>query len=125
MRHFLGTAIAPEVMRRLIDAALRAPSVGLMQQWRIVRITGPRIRGRLHDSVERERLLTADALGERRESFMKLKVEGLGECAEVLVMALMEGREQYLFGDARFPKWTLRRWHARSRTCGWQHGLKV
>src|ERR1700761_1107331 len=104
MRHFLGAPIAPEVMRRLIDAALHAPSVGFMQPWRIVRITCPQIRGNLHDAVERERLLTADALGERRESFMKLKVEGLRECAEVLVMALMEGREQYVFGRRTLPE---------------------
>jgi 5,6-dimethylbenzimidazole synthase len=94
-------------MRRLIDAGLHAPSVGFMQPWRIVRITCPRIRSKLHDSVERERLLTADALSERRESFMKLKVEGLRECAEVLVMALMEGREQYVFGRRTLPEMDL------------------
>lgn len=107
MRHFRGEAIAPEVMWRLIDAALHAPSVGFMQPWRIVRITCPRIRGRLYGSVERERLRTADDLGERRESFMKLKVEGLCECAEVLVMALMEGREQYVFGRRTLPEMDL------------------
>jgi 5,6-dimethylbenzimidazole synthase len=47
------------------------------------------------------------ALGERRESFMKLKVEGLRECAEVLVMALMEGREQYQFGRRTLPEMDL------------------
>lgn len=107
MRHFLGTAIAPGVMRRLIDAAVHAPSVGFVQPWRIVRITFPQIRARLQDSVERERLLNADTLGERRESFMKLKVEGLSECAEVLVMALMEGREQYVFGRGTLPEMDL------------------
>lgn len=107
MRHFFGTAIAPEVMRRLIDAALHAPSVGFMQPWRIVRITCRQIRGKLHDAVDLERLLTADALGERRESFMKLRVKGLRQCAEVLVMALMEGREQYVFGRRTLPKMDL------------------
>lgn len=107
MRHFLADAIASEVMSRIIDAALHAPSVGFMQPWRIMRITCAQLRGQLHDAVERERLLTAEAIGERRESFMRLKVEGLRECAEVLVMALMEGREQYVFGRRTLPEMDL------------------
>ncbi|KND57424.1 Cobalamin biosynthesis protein BluB 5,6-dimethylbenzimidazole synthase, flavin destructase family [Candidatus Paraburkholderia schumanniana] len=107
MRHFLAEPVAPEVMGRLIDAALHAPSVGFMQPWRILRITCVQLRGKLHDAVERERLLTADALGERRESFMRLKVEGLRECAEVFVMALMEGREEYVFGRRTLPEMDL------------------
>ncbi|SPB17708.1 Cob(II)yrinic acid a,c-diamide reductase [Caballeronia novacaledonica] len=107
MRHFVSDPIAPPVMQRLIDAALHAPSVGFMQPWRILRITCAQIRGRLQDAVERERLLTADALGERRDSFMRLKVEGLRECAEVLVMALMDGRENYVFGRRTLPEMDL------------------
>ncbi|SAK98902.1 cob(II)yrinic acid a,c-diamide reductase [Caballeronia fortuita] len=107
MRHFLSDPVAPQVMQRLIDAALHAPSVGFMQPWRIVRITCADIRARLRDAVERERMLTADALGERRDSFMRLKVEGLRECAEVLVMALMDGRERYVFGRRTLPEMDL------------------
>ncbi|MFM0323556.1 5,6-dimethylbenzimidazole synthase [Caballeronia glebae] len=107
MRHFLGDPVSPHVMQRLIDAALHAPSVGFMQPWRIVRITCAHLRARLRDAVERERLLTADALGERRDSFMQLKVEGLRECAEVLVMALMDGREHHVFGRRTLPEMDL------------------
>ena len=103
MRHFVSDPVAPHVMQRLIDAALHAPSVGFMQPWRILRITSAEIRARLADAVERERMLTADALGERRDAFMRLKVEGLRECAEVLVMALMDGREHYVFGRRTLP----------------------
>jgi 5,6-dimethylbenzimidazole synthase len=78
-----------------------------MQPWRILRITRPHIRAQLRDAVERERLLTADALGERRDSFMRLKVEGLRDCAEVLVMALMDGREDYVFGRRTLPEMDL------------------
>jgi 5,6-dimethylbenzimidazole synthase len=107
MRHFVGDAVAPEIMQRLIDAALHAPSVGFMQPWRIVRITSRALRERLQEAVERERMLTADALGERRDAFMKLKVEGLRECAEVLVMALMNGREAFVFGRRTLPEMDL------------------
>jgi len=35
--------------------------------------------------VEEERLNTAEALGERQQDFMRLKVEGIADCAELLV----------------------------------------
>jgi 5,6-dimethylbenzimidazole synthase len=107
MRHFVRNAVAPEVMQRLIDAALHAPSVGFMQPWRIIRITSEKLRERLHEAVEKERVLTADALDERRDAFMKLKVEGMRECGEVLVMALMDKRDEYVFGRRTLPEMDL------------------
>ncbi|KNH06137.1 Cobalamin biosynthesis protein BluB 5,6-dimethylbenzimidazole synthase, flavin destructase family [Candidatus Burkholderia brachyanthoides] len=107
MRHFTRETVAPAVLQRLIDAALHAPSVGFMQPWRIIRITSDALRSRLHAVVERERLLTADALGERRDAFMELKVEGIRECGEVLVMALMDKREQHVFGRRTLPEMDL------------------
>jgi 5,6-dimethylbenzimidazole synthase len=107
MRHFVRNAVAPDVMQRLIDAALHAPSVGFMQPWRIIRITSEKLRERLHEAVEKERVLTADALDERRDAFMKLKVEGMRECSEVLVMALMDKRDEYVFGRRTLPEMDL------------------
>ncbi|WP_277184366.1 5,6-dimethylbenzimidazole synthase [Caballeronia sp. BR00000012568055] len=107
MRHFVREAVAPDVMQRLIDAALHAPSVGFMQPWRIIRITSIELRERLHEAVEKERALTADALDERRDAFMKLKVEGMRECGEVLVMALMDKRDPYVFGRRTLPEMDL------------------
>ncbi|VVE71962.1 5,6-dimethylbenzimidazole synthase [Pandoraea captiosa] len=107
MRHFVPTPVDPDILARLLDAAHHAPSVGFMQPWRIVRITSPALRERLHDAVERERLKTADALGARRDAFMKLKVEGMQQCAEILVMALMDGRERHIFGRRTMPEMDL------------------
>ncbi|AJP58421.1 5,6-dimethylbenzimidazole synthase [Pandoraea vervacti] len=107
MRHFVPTPVDPHVLARLLDAAHHAPSVGFMQPWRIVRITSPALRERLHDAVERERLKTADALGARRDAFMKLKVEGMQQCAEIVVMALMDGRERHIFGRRTMPEMDL------------------
>ena len=98
MRHFVRDPVDAAVLQRLLDAAHHAPSVGFMQPWRIARITDPALRAALHATVESERLATADALGKRREEFMKLKVEGMLECGELLVMALMDGREKHVFG---------------------------
>jgi 5,6-dimethylbenzimidazole synthase len=107
MRHFVPGPVDPAVLQRLLDAAHHAPSVGYMQPWRVVRITDAALRSALHDAVERERLQTADALGKRRDEFMKLKVEGMRDCGEVLVVALMDGREAHVFGRRTLPEMDL------------------
>jgi 5,6-dimethylbenzimidazole synthase len=82
MRHFIpGQVVAPEVMARLLAAAHAAPSVGLMQPWRLLRIEDPAQRVRIAALVEEERLATADCMGERSDAFMALKVEGVREAA--------------------------------------------
>ena len=107
MRHFVPGPVDPATLARLLDAAHHAPSVGFMQPWRILRITDKSLREQLHDTVERERIATADALGKRRDEFMKLKVEGMRECAEVLVVALMDRREAHVFGRRTLPEMDL------------------
>jgi 5,6-dimethylbenzimidazole synthase len=107
MRHFVPDPVDPAVLQRLLDAAHHAPSVGFMQPWRIARITDAALRRALHDAVESERLKTADALGKRRDEFMKLKVEGMLECGELLVVALMDGREKHVFGRRTLPEMDL------------------
>jgi 5,6-dimethylbenzimidazole synthase len=78
-----------------------------MQPWRFVRVTDRELRVKIHDLVEDERQRTADALGERRDEFMRLKVQGVLDCGEVLVAALCEGREQYVFGRRTMPEMDL------------------
>lgn len=107
MRHFAGGAVAPEVMRRLLTAAHHAPSVGFMQPWRFVRVASVALRERLQALVEQERVQTARALGEREEAFMRLKVEGLMDAAEVWVVALAEGRQLHVFGRRTLPQMDL------------------
>ena len=107
MRHFAGGQVAPELLGRLLAAAHQAPSVGLMQPWRFIRITQRDLRTRIQALVEAERLRTAEALGERSDDFMKLKVEGINDCAELLVAALMDNREPYIFGRRTLPEMDL------------------
>ena len=107
MRHFAGGEVAPALLSRLLAAAHSAPSVGLMQPWRFIRIQRPELRVAIHDLVEAERLRTAEALGERSDDFMRLKVEGIHDCAELLVAALMEGREAHVFGRRTLPEMDL------------------
>lgn len=107
VRHFLPDPINPEIFNRLLAAAHHAPSVGFMQPWRFIRISDFGLRKGIHDLVEKERILTAKALNEREDEFMKLKVEGILECAEVLVAALCDRRDEHIFGRRTLPEMDL------------------
>ncbi|WP_341706181.1 5,6-dimethylbenzimidazole synthase [Halopseudomonas sp.] len=107
MRHFAAGEVPAEQLQRLLQAAHQAPSVGLMQPWRFVRITRQALRESIHQLVEQERLETARALGEREDEFMRLKVEGVLSCAELLVVVLPPGREAHVFGRRTMPEMDL------------------
>lgn len=107
MRHFRSDPVDPDTLSRLLEAAHRAPSVGLMQPWRFVRVSDPGLRRHIHALVEKERHLTAQALGSRHDEFLRLKVEGILQCGELLVAALSDGRERHLFGRRTLPEMDL------------------
>ncbi|RAV15129.1 5,6-dimethylbenzimidazole synthase [Mycolicibacterium sp. GF69] len=108
MRQFVPNATVPDdVLARLLQAAHTAPSVGLMQPWRFIRITDLDIRHEIHRLVDQERLRTAEALGNRGEEFLALKVEGILDCAELFVVALADGRAAHVFGRRTLPQMDL------------------
>jgi 5,6-dimethylbenzimidazole synthase len=108
MRRFVpGAEVPQDVLAKLLEAAHAAPSVGLMQPWRFIRITDASLRRRIHGLVDEERMRTAEALGERGDEFLALKVEGILECAELLVVALRDGRQQHVFGRRTLPQMDL------------------
>ncbi|OBI82231.1 5,6-dimethylbenzimidazole synthase [Mycobacterium sp. E740] len=108
MRRFVpGSEIPEETLARLLHAAHAAPSVGLMQPWRFLRITDGRLRRRIRDLVDAERARTSQALGARGEEFLALKVEGILECAELLVVALGDDRGGHVFGRRTLPQMDL------------------
>lgn len=107
IRHFLPDPVDPSLLQRLLQAAHLGPSVGFMQPWRFIRIGSAQRRQQIHALVEQERILTAQALDAREDEFMRLKVEGILECGEVLVAALMDGRERHVFGRRTLPEMDL------------------
>ena len=107
MRHFRSDPVDPALLQRLLWAAHHAPSVGFMQPWRFIRVTSRALREQMHALVETERLATARALGEREDDFMRLKVEGLLDAGEVVVVALADGREKHIFGRRTLPEMDL------------------
>jgi 5,6-dimethylbenzimidazole synthase len=107
MRHFLSDPLEDALLERLLGAAHRAPSVGFMQPWRFIRIRSLELRTKIHALVEAERVNTARALAEREDEFMRLKVEGILDCGELLVAALAHGREAHVFGRRTMPEMDL------------------
>ena len=109
MRHFKPDAIDEAVLHKLLIAAHHAPSVGLMQPWRFIRITSQTVRQNIYTLVDEERIKTAQAIGKfenttRMAEFFKLKVEGILECGELLVVALCNHREKHIFGRRTLPE---------------------
>ena len=107
MRHFQPRPIDPEQLYRFIKAAHQGPSVGYMQPWRFIRIVDAELKERIHQHVDQEREKTAEALGERSRDFMRLKVEGILSCGELLVVGLVDQRENYIFGRRTMPEMDL------------------
>ncbi len=107
MRHFCGGKVPHDTLMKLLGAAHHAPSVGLMQPWRFIRIQNPQLREAIYDAVQAERIKTANALHEREDEFMRLKVEGVKDCAELIVVALMDQREKHIFGRRTLPQMDL------------------
>ncbi|BBJ00440.1 5,6-dimethylbenzimidazole synthase [Ferrigenium kumadai] len=104
MRHFLsGVPVDEAVLQRVLEAAHHAPSVGLMQPWRFIRVRDAAMRASIAALVDEERGLTAQGMGEREAEFLRLKVEGIRECAELLV-AVLAPDDGTLFGRRTMPQ---------------------
>jgi 5,6-dimethylbenzimidazole synthase len=107
IREFVPGALPEGLLVRLFQAGHAAPSVGFMQPWRLIQIKDAAVRESIVAIVEDERQKTAAALPSRKDEFLKLKVEGLKNCAEIVVVALMNGRERHIFGRRTLPEMDL------------------
>lgn len=107
IREFLPGPLPDGLLERLFTAAHAAPSVGYMQPWRLIRVTDTALRASIEKLVGDERQRTAAALPSRNDEFLRLKVEGLRSCSEVVVAALMDGRERHVFGRRTLPEMDL------------------
>ncbi|WP_246861480.1 5,6-dimethylbenzimidazole synthase [Nocardioides sp. SYSU D00065] len=77
---FSGEAVDRDVLRRVLEAAHSAPSVGHSQPWDFVVVADDAKRARFAEHVETERRVFAAELPEdRRQTFAKIKVEGIRE----------------------------------------------
>jgi 5,6-dimethylbenzimidazole synthase len=80
VRRFRSDPVDKRLINHLLTLADQAPSVGLSQPWRFVKMETPDQRARIIASFKR---CNADALeayeGDTRALYAKLKLEGLGE----------------------------------------------
>jgi nicotinate-nucleotide--dimethylbenzimidazole phosphoribosyltransferase len=79
VRRFRPDAVPDDVLQRVLAAAHRAPSVGLMQPWRLIVIRDIDTRVSIRRLAQRERLRQADSFDERTRHFLDQKVEGIIE----------------------------------------------
>jgi 5,6-dimethylbenzimidazole synthase len=107
MRHFVRKPVQDDVLKKLINAARQAPSVGYMQPWRFIRIVNASLRASIHDMVKVEIERTAEQMGDKKPAYLRLKLEGIQDCGELWVAALMEGREDYVLGRRTMPEMDL------------------
>lgn len=112
MRHFVKGVVPAEVLSHLLNAAHHAPSVGLMQPWRFIRITSQATREEIYALVQAERLRTSQAFSahentDRMTDFLRLKVEVILACGELLVVTLCDKRDEYIFGRRTMPEMDL------------------
>ena len=79
IRRFRPDAVPQDVLQRVLEAAHRAPSVGLMQPWRLIVIRDVATRVAVRRLAQRERLRQADRFDDRARQFLDQKVEGVVE----------------------------------------------
>jgi 5,6-dimethylbenzimidazole synthase len=90
---FTGEPVPDEVLLRVLDAAHRAPSVGMSQPWDFVLVRDPATRRTFRDHVATERDSFAASLPpERRATFDRIKVEGICESSLGIVVTHSQTR---------------------------------
>ena len=79
VRRFRPDPVSDDVLQRVLAAAHRAPSVGLMQPWRLIIVADPQTRSEIRRLAQRERIRQADRFDERARQFLDQKIEGVIE----------------------------------------------
>jgi nicotinate-nucleotide--dimethylbenzimidazole phosphoribosyltransferase len=106
VRHFERRAVDPDALRRILDAAHRAPSVGLSQPWRFVLIDDRDRRERIRASFLRCR--DAEAVrfaAPRREQYTSYKLEGILDAAvNVCVVVDLRDEGEAILGTTVQPE---------------------
>jgi 5,6-dimethylbenzimidazole synthase len=82
-RGYLPEPLAEETLLRILAAAHRAPSVGLMQPWRFIVIRDRAVRAAVHANfLSANEAACQTYEGERREQYSGLKLEGILEAPQ-------------------------------------------
>jgi 5,6-dimethylbenzimidazole synthase len=104
IRQFLSGPIPDEVLRRILEMAHLAPSVGFMQPWNFILISSMEIRRQvktLFDQINARELERIEAT-ERKELYARLKLEGILE-APLNIAVTCDSRRDAPFVLGRGP----------------------
>ncbi|HWC25563.1 MAG TPA: 5,6-dimethylbenzimidazole synthase [Solirubrobacteraceae bacterium] len=105
IRRFRPDPVPGDVLERVLAAAHRAPSVGLMQPWRMIVIGGTDARIAIRDVAARERLRQADRFDERARQFLDQKIEGILEAPLGICVCCHHGRPgEEILGRGTIPE---------------------
>ncbi|WP_354700350.1 hypothetical protein DSM112329_00619 [Paraconexibacter sp. AEG42_29] len=105
IRRFRPDPVPGDVLQRVLEAAHRAPSVGLMQPWRIIVVADIATRSAVRRLAQRERVLQADRFDERARHFLDQKIEGVVEAPLGIVLCCDHGDpEAEILGRGTIPE---------------------
>ncbi|MGZ0146417.1 5,6-dimethylbenzimidazole synthase [Kribbella sp. WER1] len=107
-RGFLGVPIEEDLLTRVLEAAHRAPSVGLSQPWDFLLIRDVATRQKVHDLAARQRDVFARSLPEqRRQAFDGLKIEAILDAPLNIAVTCDPGRGgRHVLGRHADPRTT-------------------
>jgi nicotinate-nucleotide--dimethylbenzimidazole phosphoribosyltransferase len=105
VRRFRPDEVPDDVLQRVLAAAHRAPSVGLMQPWRLIVIRELDTRIAVRRLAQRERLRQAGNFDERTRQFLDQKVEGVVEAPLGVCVCCDHGQPgQEILGRGTIPE---------------------
>jgi nicotinate-nucleotide--dimethylbenzimidazole phosphoribosyltransferase len=94
VRRFRPEDVPDPVLERVLLAAHRAPSVGLMQPWRLIVIRDLATRTEVRRLAQRERLRQAERFDARAREFLDKKIEGVVEAPIGICVCCDHGEPQ-------------------------------
>ena len=105
IRRFRPDDVDDDILQRVLAAAHQAPSVGLMQPWRLIVIRDARTRSEIRALAQRERLRQAQQFDERARHFLDQKIEGVIEAPLGVCVCCDHGTdEDVVLGRGTIPE---------------------
>jgi 5,6-dimethylbenzimidazole synthase len=108
-RGYLPEPMPDELLRRLLEAAHSAPSVGLMQPWRFIVVRDFSVRQNIHKIfLDANQQALAAYEGERRRNYASLKLEGILEAPQNLcIVCDSQSSQGHQLGRRTMPETAL------------------
>ena len=106
IRDFLPDPISNRLLRKLLDSAHHAGSVGFMQPWSFIVVRSPEVKKQVKQVFEQANAAAAKVFeGKKRELYSKLKLEGILDApVNLCVTCDPNGMDRTSWGGTRFVK---------------------